>query len=140
MVNDYEDLWDGSIDIPISRTQNGTLATDFLGNCCGFETSPTAWTGTLADGTGRPGEELGFPRSFNNVRYGAIGTGFPEGDDWIDARFIDARGDRALYALSEELEVTATGSVVPTVPEPGTFALFALGLLSLGLVRRRRRG
>jgi hypothetical protein len=49
IANDYDDLWDGSIQNPLYVAQDGTV----LNTCCG------TWTGTRTDGTGIPGDELG---------------------------------------------------------------------------------
>ena len=117
VVDEYGDLWDGDIDNSISRTQSGLLATNF---------DATAWTGTQDDGLGYPNQQLGFPRSFNNVRYG---TATSTDGTWVDKTFIDARGDRALYAFSETILV---------VPEPASAVLLLIGAPLLALRRRRK--
>jgi len=75
----------------------------------------TGWAGL---GTGAP-RELG-----TNVAYGV---------NWV---FGDTLAN---YVSGEDGYIVANASVT-AVPEPGALALFATGLVGLGLLRRRRRG
>jgi hypothetical protein len=116
VVSSYDDLWDGTIDLPIAFDEAGNLAFDV-----NPEEGANVWTGTALDGTTDPIGALGtlLPR------YGV--TEFPTSGTWITAGTFSQNFDPRLYAISG----------IITVAEPGALSLMALGLVGLGVARRR---
>jgi hypothetical protein len=112
LVDNYADLWDWSIDAPLSVDQHGVT----LG-------ATAVWTGTGSTGQATSPHQLGSP-------YG-VGTGILNATDnsWIHFGYSVATAvPRRMYALSEVL-------VVP-VPEPSPRPLLALGVAAFLLSRR----
>jgi hypothetical protein len=111
LVDDYSDLWDGSLDLPLSIDQHGAPL------------SSRVWSGTYSSGL------AGFPLGATYLP----GTGLSTSDDsqWIAAAPIGppAYFPLPLYAISEVLTIP--------VPEPAAVALVALALVSFLIVRRR---
>ncbi len=104
------DMWDGTLVNAILYTQFASV---------GF---PDVWSGTDQFGAAVVGSEMGSssPRTglanFASLRWI---------DDTVSNDFIPA----SIYGLSEPLTAA---------PEPSTFALVALGVLSLGMMRQKR--
>jgi hypothetical protein len=106
IANDYDDLWDGSIQNPLYVAQDGTV----LNTCCG------TWTGTRTDGTRILGDELGAIDL-------SVVDGAPNGTaaNWIQTSPFGAASLQYLYAISDVLRVPGEGAVdyVATYTFPG---------------------
>ena len=130
IADGFADMWDGSIANPINLTETG-VSTDTWPNPKQF--TGTTWAGFKA----ASGYELGGSQS--RVEFGRSGN---TNNHWVASAFAAGGGSqnilrteytaagRSYIALSQELTI---------IPEPSTFALAALGLLSLGLVGWRWR-
>lgn len=105
VANDYDDLWDGSIQNPLYVAQDGTV----LNTCCG------TWTGTRIDGTGIPGDELGAPDL-------SVVDGAPNGtaSNWVQTSPFGATSPQYLYAISDVLTVFDPTVQVGIDVKPGT--------------------
>jgi hypothetical protein len=118
LVDHYDDLWDGSIDVPFNINENGDTVTGF------------AFTGTVANGTlSVPPRPLGF-----NGGEGTAWTG--------DSRFTGITwtigGSESNMTLA--LPFRAISGVLTVVPEPGSFILMSIGAIGLiGFGQRRRK-
>ena len=69
-------------------------------------------------------------------------AGLAPGLGFLDIHFLDMQfnlGDNATLALQQVRIDPSTPDPVVVVPEPGSLALFGLGLVGLTLVRRRRK-
>jgi len=118
VANDFDDLWDGTIQNPIGITELGTEWTHW------------PFTGTAQDGTPAPGPGANYGPlgSTGQVNQGqASGT-----TTWITRAWTGAgaTSELPMYAMSDPLEV---------VPEPATLALLGLGGLGTLIARRRRK-
>ena len=107
LVDDYEDLWNGDIDVALLIDQHGNIPA-----------SINVWTGSYSDGTaaGVLGNlNVTFGRSNRTDR------------GWISAFGTSLLSQHNLYALSAVLTVP--------VPEPDLTSLLALGVAALLLLR-----
>ncbi len=113
MADTNTDLWDGSIDsVPI----------DSLGNVLVF--SEGIWTGSTTSGTPFASQELGA----SSIRFG---NPVVTDSRWISNSAIGPPEHNRFYAMSDVLTV---------VPEPGSIALAAFGIVVVawGWWRRKR--
>ena len=158
IANNYLDLWDGSIKVPINRTPVDSLFSG-LG----------VWTGSSADGNGAWFNVLGFgPGWWEGCYVGweclPLTLGSPFGsmvggmrsdygdDDWIAQRWVDWSGpnclaygppycDFGVYGMSPVLTVPTPTPAV-SVPEstPSLLGYITLsGLILGGAVRKARK-
>lgn len=116
LVDDYDDLWDGFIDVQLNILENGNIGTNIL-----------VWTGTQIIGLANTVASLG--RSAPSV-----GLTNRRGPFWIARGDSNSTRSLPLYGLSDIL--TVDGAMV-TIPAPGPLYLLALGLFGLGFARRR---
>lgn len=110
MANGYSDLWDGFVLSAPNISETGDILNGFV------------WTGSLTHGVGsnRLGETIATA-GFSSVA--AIG--------WMTNNELGSGASFSLYAMSDVLTVAP-------VPEPGALALFCLGLIGFGAMRRRK--
>jgi hypothetical protein len=122
IADDYDDLWDGSLDAPLSVTQSGAV----------FSSSVS--TGTLTSGN-PSSSPLG-----NNTIATTVGLSTSSVSTWINRGITEYYlNSRPVYAISGELSGAA-------VPEPSAFlcvglmgGLMGLGSLAWKQVKSRRR-
>jgi hypothetical protein len=116
LVDSNDDLWDGNLDVPLNRTEFGSLV------------DAGVWTGSYADGSPSFPDVLGsFPSVLGFSSYSDSGwVHFIEGNSFDDFNY---------YALSAPL--TVPSSLV--VPEPSTLCLLAVGICLLGIISYRQR-
>jgi hypothetical protein len=108
IADHYDDLWDDSLDAPLSVTQSG-------GSYSGF-----VWTGSISSGLAKI--PLGSLEEFPTLG-DSLGTDFT----WLDFSSTNAITINPLYAISGVLVGSA-------VPEPSAFLCVGLvgGLLGIG--------
>jgi len=119
LVDSNDDLWDGSIDVPLNRTELDTQ----------FQSSTPVWTGTAANGTQK--FDLAVPRGLGSTPFVSFGNALFSDASWVDQSSADPGFPIPLYALSDELQVV--------IPEPGTLTMLCFGLLGLLAHGHRRR-
>jgi len=104
LAENYDDLWDGSIQNPLYVAQDGSV----LNTCCG------TWTGTSTAGNSIPGNELGAPG-------GAVvdGAPFGTGGSWVQTSPFGAINQQYLYAISDVLTVPDDVTNVAIDIKPG---------------------
>ncbi len=105
------DLWDGTIDVALDRTEIDTALTTLV------------WTGTSSDGSGESGKELGLGFGMN----AAAGHSLSTDNNWVFTVLIQSQDSAQFYALSGVLQV---------IPEPGTFTLLLTALGAVGVMYR----
>lgn len=114
LVNSYDDLWDGSIDVAFDVTESGDTVTSG---------TLLVGTGTQIDGTVFPGRPMGasFPE---------IGILSSTAGNWIrfDASLPETQ--RRIYAISDVIELP--------IPAPNALSLTIFGLVGIALTRRRK--
>ncbi len=110
LVDDYGDLWDYNIDVPLNRTEIAT-----------------ALTGRVFSGTQNLGNIDGMPLGNSpNVTYGRADLA---DNQWIRRQNQSASNTKHFYALSAPLTV---------VPEPASLSVLVPLLGGLALLRRGR--
>ena len=140
---------------------------DALGNSFGFYipngdlNSPQSWvpvndpngTSTFPEAINNSGQIVGFFVDANGLQHGFVYSGgmngafstldFPN-DPGLSPIFPAVTGTE-LYGINDLGQIAGTynnysnGFLADPVPEPGSMALFAVGLLALGVYGRRRR-
>ncbi len=126
IADDEADLWDNTIDNPLSLDQFGNTAADFP-----FPAS-APWTGTIGNGTGNPGSELGAA-----VQVAAGSTSVSLNQGWVFTSTSPTGNTRPLYAISEKITVNGVNGN-GEVPEPTSLAAW-ICVVGIGLVGARRR-
>lgn len=123
LADDNADLWDGSLQNSLSIDETGATTTPINGLndvFTGTDQSGIAITNLVLGGGG------------NAVTGAAFGTG----QNWIDfdTNFNDGN-NLQFYGISGILTVASEET---SVSEPGALTLMAVGLVGLGVIRRRR--
>ncbi|MEM8945945.1 MAG: PEP-CTERM sorting domain-containing protein [Planctomycetota bacterium] len=111
IADNYDDLWDGSLDAELNLSQSGDQVDNFV------------WTGTLATGVRNPFMELGLATQISGA-----GTTQSAGAPWINATSAVASARLPVYAISE---------VLVAVPEPTSLALLMIGTGAICVANRR---
>lgn len=114
LATSYADFWDGVL-------QNG-VGYNQLGNSILYS---RVWTGTRTDGTGHSSKVLGGSLFSEGI------VGYSSSINWIDGGEYGLSSAYRLYGISAELTAR-------TVPEPSTFMLLGIGLLSMARINRKR--
>lgn len=121
IADNNADLWDGTIDAFVNRNENGDL---FTGG--------SVFTGTQGDGTGFPTGELG------SAAFTFAGLPNATNSAWVSASAPANTTQLTFFAISGLIEEgVAQGGAV--ILEPGTLAIFGLGLMGLAIARQRRQ-
>ena len=118
VANNNADLWDGSIQTYIDRTQ------------IDIQVSSSVWTGTQADGSTSflpLGNAIGFPPGSGFPPVAALGNTVSLSTAWINGFASGPTNEFSLYGMSSVLTVPGTTPAV-SVPEPSSL----LGLITLG--------
>jgi hypothetical protein len=118
LVDDNDDLWDASIDVPFNINENGDAVAGGL----------RAWTGTQPTGISTtPDAGVNFTLDAGNTVTGEITQ---TGLTWSTNFAVASNQQHPMYALSDVL----------TVPEPGSFMLISIGAIGLiGYCSGRKR-
>jgi len=115
IADNNADLWDINLDAPLNVDESGT-----------FLPETAVWTGSGSSGLGS--DVLG---GFDNPIYGITSS---NNSRWVNDGGFPVEDRAALYAISGILTVAE----VVTVSEPGALGVLALGIVGLGIVRRKR--
>ncbi len=115
LVDNYADLWDGTLDTPLNVFEDGTTNAG----------STFVWTGTSISGTATA-NPLGSSS-------GTIGNSASTANIWKNDTTLGDIFSRRLYAISDVLTVEAAA-----VSEPAPIGLLVLGLVGLTIMRRKR--
>lgn len=118
LADDYDDLWDASIDVQFNITESGSVLSNAL-----------VLTGTEIDG----GAEAAFPLGGNVLPLQTrTGNTSLTTNGWVFSTLTPVATQGSLYAIS---------SVLTVVPEPSSFllGLVGAGVLGVGPVFRRSR-
>lgn len=119
IADNYDDLWDGSIQSPLYVAQDGSV----LDTCCG------TWTGTSTAGLAVPGSELGA------IDLG-VTDGAPNGTaaNWIETGQFGANSQQFLYAISDVLQVPGGTIDVSIDIKPGKGNLVCKGTIRVAIL------
>ncbi len=125
LADNNADLWDGNIGVPLSIDENGqNLVT-------------VVWTGT-SEFSGQPVDDFGLggggdPEEGELIT--VVGNSGVTSFGWAESSDLSNGTSElhSLYAISGLLTVADTA-----VPEPGSLAVFGLGLAGIGCGRRRK--
>lgn len=147
-INTYFDSnigpYDGSDDVLVGVINNSSATVNSLGltgygnggGIFAFDSDGlSTYTGTSYDPTGYAGPNI----TFSNISTTTVA------DDTGTVNFTGglAAGASAYFSLESSPDSIQQGGTIapttPSVPEPGTVALFGLGLPVLGLMARRRK-
>jgi hypothetical protein len=120
IANDNTDLWDDDIGAPLNIDENGNVVA-----------ATQAWTGSNTDGTGRVGQELGSPLAISGDTN--LSNFF-----WITLTSHPRTTSWRMYAISETITIPG-GEPEVEISGPGHLALMAIGLVGIGITRRRIR-
>jgi hypothetical protein len=120
LADSNDDLWDGSIDLPLNINENGDPYSDFV------------FTGTFFDGwVQEPPRPLGFNGGAGEGPSAWIGNANSSAGAWmIGGTEEDQARLLPFYAMSE---------VLTAVPEPGSIILMSIGAIGLNGFGGRRR-
>lgn len=115
LVDSYDDLWDGTLDLPLNIDETGAS-----------NSGQIILSGTTPSGVAFIGQSLGDLS-------GATRTGFSTSTSggWVNASAVLSSNQFSLYALSDVLTVQA-------IPEPGSLLILSIGLAGLCVVGRKR--
>ena len=119
VADGFADMWDGSLDNKLNRTEIGTT----LGNVAVF-------TGSEQSGIIPTWDEEWLGDTVNDSA--VVGNTGLTNTSWIDNNSSSPAALRPFYALSEELTVAP-------IPEPGTMGLLGLALGAFFMSRRARK-
>lgn len=111
LVDDYADLWDGTLDIPLN-----------INEFAGIQ-SAVVWTGTDTNGSGASLAQLGTANPI-------VGNSTLANASWVNFGTRGFTNNQELYGLSSILVVA--------IPAPGPLGLLAFGLVGLAFTRRKR--
>jgi uncharacterized protein (TIGR03382 family) len=119
----------------------GNIATDFLTLKLSTLTASMTGTITFTDGGSSDSVDIGVSTLFPFATTMNIPLSAFTGIDFTDIESIALDFDSITDGVggSGGLVVIESLAITSTIPEPSAFALAALGLLSLGMIGRRRR-
>ena len=123
LIDSYDDLWDGTIDVSFNIEESGNPLNPAFGS--------DVWTGTGIAGLKDPTFPLGPTSSL-------FGSSNSLTSGWTGQGITSSPLQKRMYGISEILSVSPPPPVPSQVPEPGTFLLFCVGLAGLGYMRGRR--
>ena len=103
------DLFDGTLESGISFNENGGFVSNLV------------WTGSLGDGSGKAGNELGSGGD------ASLGSSTGTNSGWLLSALADqGNNQKPFFAISEELTVPSQEVPIPTLNEWGIIVLMTL--------------
>lgn len=127
LADDYADLWDITIIVPLNVTEAGVVWIVPSG------VPGTVWSGSRFDGT-QDGYPLGTVSGAYGPRTGSHFVG-SEWNYWINYYNASASTLLSFYSISSVLTVPLPA----TISEPGTLILFSFGLALIAVAQWRTR-